>query len=142
MTHLRALRWARIRWLSASLLIVIMSHALVPAGYMPGPDGLMLCPGYGQSTGADVTAMHDMAGMQMSGDAATPADPPKAGHPDFSGMCPFATAAFACSGPPTIAYFARADEAVRYTVQFDQIVVLPRTFQPSPLPRGPPSARA
>jgi hypothetical protein len=65
-----ALRWARNPWLAVLLLAALFGHALIPAGYMPGAGGLVLCPGYAPAavnTGADAIAHDDMPGMDMSG---------------------------------------------------------------------------
>ena len=38
--------------LAALLLVAFFARALVPAGFMPGPDGLILCHGFTPASGA------------------------------------------------------------------------------------------
>jgi len=45
-----------------------VARALVPAGFMPGSGGLILCPAYGPSAGVRHVAMNDdMVGMAHAG---------------------------------------------------------------------------
>ncbi|HVN99959.1 MAG TPA: hypothetical protein VMT49_07950 [Steroidobacteraceae bacterium] len=150
-------RWARNPLLVALLLATFCARALVPAGFMPGPGGLMVCNGHmpaagGASMGGSMAGM-DMAGMDMSGmDMSTMdmgADPshadrttPKrdtAGHEHGgSPPCPFAAAATAMAGTYS------AGNVVSVATEFQSVRIpslpfVPRgTVVPTRLPRGPP----
>lgn len=150
MTNRVAVRLARNPRLAVILLVTLGLRALTPIGYMPGPGGLMLCPGYApiaSTTDADRSDMSgmDMSGMDMSGPAmpmgAVPMDHSgKAPSHDGMGMCPFAAAAtaFTLFHAPAIAAFV---PVVRFEIASE-----PRSFNPpaqvppTRLPRGPPAS--
>ncbi len=125
------------------LVMMLLSRALVPVGYMPGQGGLALCPAY---AAADEPAGHGMAGMHMAGmDMTGMAMPGQhgAGHQGgpagHEGTCTFAAAgtaiAFVHSLPP-VAYLPLAQpESLPPVDRF-----IPRgTIVPTHLPRGPPA---
>lgn len=145
-----AIRWARNPLLAALLLAAFLGRALIPAGFMPGPGGLMLCSGYAPNV---QTNFHDMSGMDMSGmdtsgmdisAAGTAHRDGDAGHggraPDHtrSEICPFAAAAMTM-----VAFNAPVVVVHSYVVSTELIIpappVVPRgTIVPTRLPRGPP----
>jgi len=146
-----AIKWAQNPPLAALLLVAFFSRALIPAGFMPGPGGLVICPGYMPAPGAatpqsmshDMPAMQ-MAGMDMSGmDMAHQAGhPPKdGGSPDHEGssLCPFAAAAMTMvSGH--FATLVSVSHVVTPRIDLPSQPVVPRgTIVPTSLPRGPPS---
>lgn len=151
-----AIKWAQNPALAALLLVAFFSRALIPAGFMPGPGGLVICPGYTPAPGAatpqsmshDMSAMQmagmDMSGMDMSGmDMAHQAGHPAkdGGSPDHEGSspCPFAAAAIAMvSGH--FATLVSVSHVVTPRIELPSQPVVPRgTIAPTSLPRGPPS---
>lgn len=143
-----AIRLARNPMLAALLLVTYFARALVPAGFMPGPGGLMLCPAYGPSVSALHAAMGhdmstaDMSGMDMAGMAHAGGGPVHGTHSqdhDGSSLCPFAAAATTMvSGHTAIASVAVAVETG--AVLLPEPPFVPRgTIVPTRLPRGPPS---
>ncbi len=116
-------------FLNALLATAFLCHAMTPAGFMPGPFGLMLCPDYGASPAAvaemaatHAAAMH-MAGMGMShGDMlAMHADSAAANahheqHAEPAGHNPPAQCVFAAAtggiAPPMTAGVALVETAV------------------------------
>lgn len=77
-------------WLSVVLLAAFFGHGLIPAGFMPGPGGLMLCPGYVRASGM---AGMDMPGMGSSIPAHHGGDGPHSPSRATFALCPFAAAA-------------------------------------------------
>jgi len=132
--------WARRQWLQYLLLVVVFARAVVPTGFMPGPAGLILCPGYGPTSLQAVTHpdVDGMSGMDM---------PHHPGHaPDHGGLpghegasfCPFAAAAtsMGCAGTAVVVAFVHA-VAARFDLP--SLPLVPRgTIVPTRLPRGPP----
>ena len=142
-----AFRLARNPLLTALLLLAFGTHALIPAGYMPGPGGLIVCNGHMPALGASAShAMMGhvhMPGMNMSGVGMPPGDQPakgdgSSGH-DKSTLCPFAAAATSLAGGHAsvlAAVLAPVTQTIRLPVQTH----IPRgTIVPNRLPRGPPS---
>jgi hypothetical protein len=135
-----AIRWARKPWLAALLLIALGSRILVPAGFMPGHGGLVLCTGHGPMT---LTMAYDMAGMDMGSMDMSPhaGIPRQGGHaPDHEsiGICPFAAAAatMAVLEVPSLSLHSRF---VSTDIDFPPQRFIPRgTIVPTRLPRGPP----
>lgn len=133
-----AIQWARNPLLAALLLAVFLGRALIPVGFMPGPYGMVLCPGYAPTAH---TMAHDMSGMDMTTadtahrDAGHGGPAPAHTLPD---ICPFAAASMtmvACNAPIALIH--------SYVVSTDLILpappVVPRgTIVPTRLPRGPP----
>jgi len=127
-------------WFAALLFTAVLCRALIPAGFMPGPDGLVLCSGYasaatgsGQSeTAPDMSGM-DMSGMQMSGHSPS--------H-ESTGVCPFAAALSVVALVhvlPPMALWHRVTTAIVYPPE----KTIPRgTIVPTSLPRGPPTVLA
>ena len=137
-----ALRIARNPWLSVLLLATFFTRAFIPVGYMPGPGGLMLCPGdaaTATSTAMGHAAQDHMPGMDMA-DRSTPMDQGgKAPSHDGMAMCPFAAAATAIAllHAPTVATFAAI---VPFEIKARPEPFIPRTtVSLSRLPRGPPA---
>jgi len=141
-----AIRWARKPWLAALLLVALGSRVLIPAGFMPGPGGLVLCSGHGpmiMSMPSDMAGM-DMGSMDMSGmDTSQPAGiPGHGGHaPDHEsmGICPFAAAAgtMAVLDAPSISVHS---PFVSTDIDLPAQPFIPRgTIVPTRLPRGPPA---
>ena len=148
-----AIKWARNPWLAALLLATFFSRALIPAGFMPGPGGLILCNGFTPASHAvsqtmehDMSAMDmsgmDMAGMDMSGTAH------HGGHPSHDGgsqdhesssLCPFAAAATTMATGHTAAFTVSAAVETGSILLPDQPFVPRGTIVPTRLPRGPPS---
>jgi uncharacterized protein involved in copper resistance len=150
-----AIRWARKPWLAALLLLALGSRLLIPAGFMPGPGGLVLCAGHGpmlmsmpsDMAGMDMSAMDmsgmdmsgmDMSGMDMSQHAGTPGQGGRAPDHESSGVCPFAAAA------TTMAALNVSSLSV-HSPFFSTAIALPPqrfiprgTIVPTQLPRGPP----
>ena len=143
-----AIKWARNPLLAALLLAAFFSRALIPAGFMPGPGGLILCNGFAPAPATASQAMnHDMSAMDMSGmDMAGMAH--AVGHAAHTGgsqdhegssLCPFAAAATAMAGGHTsvysVAIFSESE-----AVQLPEQPLVPRgTIVPTRLPRGPPA---
>lgn len=95
----RLRRSRQLLW-TALVVPVLLLRALLPTGYMPGPGGLMLCPGtvpVQQMPNPDAQmVVMDMSGMDMSGmDAAGLHHHPPAQHhtEGHSEVCPFAAGA-------------------------------------------------
>ena len=143
-----AIKWARNPLLAALLLVTFFARALVPAGFMPGSGGLMLCPAYGPPTGVRHVAMNDdmssmdMSGMDMVGMAHAGGHPAHSdGSPDHEGssLCPFAAAATTMAGGNS-ALFSVAVAVETAPVLLPEQPFVPRgTIVPTRLPRGPPS---
>jgi hypothetical protein len=112
------------------LFAALFSRALIPAGFMPGAGGIVLCSGY-----APVPAM-DMPGMDMSGSADQGAGGPTQRH--GVEFCPYtAVASVMAAGHAaaltTFTPFVPSDGV------FPPEKSLPRgTIVPTSLPRGPP----
>jgi hypothetical protein len=143
-------QWMARRWPTALLVAVLACRALVPAGYMPGMGGLMLCPGYAPVPAT--RAAHDMAGMDMSSmDMAAPgmaamhaghgADhgPAHGSEHALSGQCVFAAAAGMAAVAPA-GMSPLPPELVPTTTAFPPERILPRgRIVPTRLARGPPA---
>jgi hypothetical protein len=118
---------------------MFFTRALIPIGYMPGPAGLMLCPGYALTVSTVDADHHDMSGMHMSGDA-TPLDHGgKAPSHESMGMCPFAATAtaFALLHASAASAFALLPQI---KIKSSSRPFIPcTTVPPSRLPRGPPA---
>jgi len=127
------------------------SRALIPAGFMPGPGGLMICPSYASlpsaaSTGSmshdmpgmDMSAM-DMVGMDMSHDSDQVPDDGGSSRHEGSPLCPFAAAAVPmASSLVTVILAVVHDVTLRIDLPYQ--AVIPRdAIAPTRLPRGPPS---
>jgi len=143
-----AIRLARNPILATLLLLAFFARALVPAGFMPGPDGLILCHGFTPASGAvtqpmahDMSSM-DMAGMDMSGTGHHGDYPFHNGgsrHHAGSLVCPFAAAATTMANGHT-AVLAVSVAAEAGSIQLPDQPFVPRvTIVPTRLPRGPPS---
>ncbi|MGH8208891.1 MAG: hypothetical protein ACREU6_04720 [Steroidobacteraceae bacterium] len=139
--HRIAQRLLRRPWFSVLLLTALLSRALIPTGFMPGPGGVMLCPGYAALPAMSAAAepAMDMSGMDMG----VPAQHSGGTHnsPDHAGMgvCPFAglatLIAMVHAAPAT-----SPSEPVSTATIFPPEKFLPRgTIVPTRLPRGPPS---
>jgi hypothetical protein len=113
------------------LFAALLSRALIPLGFMPGPGGIVLCSGY-----APVPAM---PGMDMSGKADhADATAPSRRHEGVQ-ICLFSAVArvMAVGHAPALAAFPLF---VSSTTVFPQEKSIPRgTIVPTSLPRGPPS---
>lgn len=134
------------RYLWTALVVpVLLLRVLIPAGYMPAPGGLMLCPGAGSSFAAgsapamDMSGM-DMAAMDMSGATTADHDPgAPAGPASHGDSCPFA-AALAGYAPPSAGYLVAAP----VLLSLSQDVLHPSGFLARSIdrtqgPRGPPT---
>ena len=139
------------RWLLALLLAAVAMRAIVPAGFMPGAGGIILCPGYAagaQSAGSSAVDS-DMSGMDMSA-----MDSPETGMPDsgdsphrtphgpmHAGMavCPFAAAASLQAAPPFL-HPLILQLATIGVVRLPDRLPLRHFFELISLPRGPPRA--
>ena len=143
---------ARNPLLAALLLVTFFARALVPAGFMPGPGGLIVCNGYMPAPEAGSPAMmHDMSMADMSGmDMAGMDMPGMAHHGDRtphhggstdheSSVCPFAAAATTMAGNHA-AVFTASVAADTGALPIPEQRFIPRgTIVPTRLPRGPPS---
>jgi hypothetical protein len=130
---------ARNPWLAGLLLVMFFAHALIPIGYMPGPGGVILCPGYGPTASAGHADHDDMSGMDMSGTAKPIHHGGKATSNDGMGMCPFAATAttFALGHAPTATAFALVLQA---EIKRGAEPSIPHSaVPPTRLPRGPPA---
>jgi hypothetical protein len=138
--------------LAALLLVTFFARALIPAGFMPGPGGLILCHGFtpashavSQAMDQDMSSMDmsgvDMAGMDMAGMAH------HGGHHSHDGggqdhesssLCPFAAAATTmATGHAAVFTVSAAVETG--SIQLPDQPFVPRgTIVPTRLPRGPP----
>jgi hypothetical protein len=133
-----ALRLARNPWLAGLLLVMFVTRALIPIGYMPGPDGLMLCPGYAPAVLASAANHHAMSDMDKS-DAAKPMDHGGKAPAHDMEMCPFAATvtAFALLHAPATTAFALV---VQGEIKLGaQLFIRPARVPPTRLPRGPPA---
>lgn len=136
-----ALRWARTPWLRSLLLIALLARSLSPAGFMPGPGGLMLCPGYApvMSESEDM----NMPGMDMSDHAGPPSTARHSPDQPPSSFCPFAAAASATSplaSEPAALLVITFTGVLTHRIDPPPEPVRPhRTIVPTRLPRGPPS---
>lgn len=144
------IRWTQNRVLAVLLLLGFVSYALIPAGFMPGPGGLMICTGAAPAAASQATQTMnddmsdmDMADMDMAGmDMAHHGTPPKRGgspgHERLS-VCPFAAAATSmASGHVAIAI--AVPPAIARQIDFPFLPFVPRgTVVPTRLPRGPPA---
>ena len=137
-----AIRWVRNPWLAVLLLGAIFTRALIPVGFMPGPGGLVLCPGYAPTNfgaGAASTAQHDMPGMDMSGHDMGMDHSGKAPAHASMGGCVFAAAGTA------LAFFHTPGPALITPVVSLEKIFAPQPFvprtavAPTRLPRGPPA---
>ncbi len=151
MKNRTAIKWAQNPALAALLLVAFFSRALIPAGYMPGPGGLIICHGgmpapaaiASQGMSHDMSDM-DMSGMDMSGmDMSQHADQQsKTGSlPDHegSGFCPFAAAATPMASWHVVTLLSVID-VITPRVNLPPQPFVPRgTIVPTSLPRGPPS---
>ena len=145
MKNRTAIKWAQNPALAALLLVAFLSRALIPAGFMPGAGGLVVCHGYTPAPGT-MTAhrmSHDMAGMDMSGMDMSQhtGQPSKTGglpaH-EGSGVCSFAAAA-ATMASGHVAALASVIHVVTPRIDLPPQPFVPRgTIVPTRLPRGPP----
>jgi hypothetical protein len=119
------------------LFAALLSRALIPLGFMPGPGGIVLCSGYAPVEHS-MPAMQ-MPGMDMSGktdqaDATAPSQRHEAVQ-----ICLFsAVARLMAVGPaPALAVFPLFDSS---TTVFPPEKLIPRgRIVPTSLPRGPPA---
>ena len=151
-----AIRWARTPWLAVLLLVTFFARALVPAGFMPGPGGLMVCSGYApvaagpaahqmphdmsgmDMAGMDMSSM-DMSGMAMSGDSGSLGHGGHGSDHEGMGICPFAAAATTMSAPHAVSAVTFA-QLIPAAIEPPPQEFIPRgTIVPTRLPRGPPS---
>jgi len=126
--------------------VALGSRLLIPAGFMPGPGGLVLCTGHGpmimsmpsDMAGMDMSAM-DMSGMDTSQHAGTLGQRGHVPDHESSGVCPFAAAA------ATIAAMDVPSLSVHSPFVSSDIASAPQPFiprgtiVPTRLPRGPPA---
>ncbi len=148
-------QWMARRWPTALLVAALACRALVPAGYMPGMGGLMLCPGYAPAPAVHAVAHADLGGMDMPGmDMTAMAGMSMAamhagqapGHADghggehsLSGQCVFAAAAGMAAVAPA-GLSPLPPELVPTTTAFPPERILPRgRIVPTRLARGPPA---
>jgi hypothetical protein len=128
-----AQRWLDRPWFTALLFAALLSRALIPLGFMPGPGGIVLCSGY-----APVPAM-DMPGMDMSAKADhADATAPSQRHEGVQ-ICLFSAVArvMAAGHAPLLAVFPLFDSS---TTVFPPEKSIPRgRIVPTSLPRGPPA---
>ena len=140
-------RWLNRPWFAALLLITLVARGLMPTGFMPGPGGIMLCPGYAPvlSAAADRPGMDDMAGMPMDG--MDMAHMHAAGHGRHGGQSPLHEGMSACpyAGAASGAWLPHEPLAIQpvqataATVLFPPEQIIPRApIAPTRLPRGPP----
>lgn len=144
-------KWAQDRCLLALLLAALAVRAVIPAGFMPGAGGVMLCPGYAPSTvSAGIAAGEsDMSGMDMPGMESPETGPPDSGSaphrtphgPTHAGMavCPFAAAASLQAAPPLLNPLILHLMTIRVVVLPDWVPIQD-FFELISLPRGPPRA--
>lgn len=127
------------RQLLLILLIAFSARALIPTGFMPGPGGVILCPG---QMPASASIPQSMAGMDMVGMTHHPEHPSHLGGSTVhvsSSLCAFAAAATTMASGHTAALFsppAVESGAVKIPVQS---FVPSGTIVPTPFPRGPPT---
>ena len=142
-----ARKWLQRPWFAALLLITLVARGLMPTGFMPGPGGVMLCPGYAPvlSAADNRAGMDEMAGMPMDGMDMAHMDSAGQGHhgrqsPLHEGMCacPYAGAA-AGVGLVNAPFAMLASQLVSTALFFPPEKLIPRgTIVPTRLPRGPP----
>ena len=141
MRNKTAIKWARNPLLAALLLVAFCIHAMIPAGFMPGPGGLILCYGHSDSD------MRSMAGMDMAGmDSSSPSAPHLSHHhgggaPEHgrSTECPFAASA-ASLAACLFALLLFAFALVRQSTSLPPEPIPRRSpVVPTRLPRGPPA---
>jgi hypothetical protein len=134
-------RWPRNRWLVSWLVAAFLSHALIATGFMPGPGGLMLCPGVAGIGTAGIPAT-DMSAMDMPGMDMSHMDMSQGGGDRTSshahGACPFAIAAAGYAPPPQPASTQLAVVPHSGPVRFEQSSIPRKAIVPTSLPRGPP----
>lgn len=123
-------------WLSVVLLATFLCHGLIPAGFMPGRGGLIVCPGYLPASGM---AGMDMLGMSSSIPARhTGNGPHSPGHAAF-GICPFAAAVALLAMVPAAPTVVMVEQIFVVNI-FPPEEFRPRgMFVPANLPRGPPN---
>ena len=148
MKNRTAIRWVQNPLWTALLLAAFCSRALIPAGFMPGPGGLIICPGHtpDAATTHNMSAMDmsgmDMSDMDMSGIAHHGGQPSTDGGPqdhEGSSLCPFAAAATTmASGHSAVLVTVVAVESGSVQLP-DQPFVPSGTSVPTRLPRGPPA---
>lgn len=149
MRNRTAIKWARNPLLAVLLLVAFCAHALIPAGFMPGPGGLTICYGHRASTRVSTpqAAAHEtpqMAGMDMAGMSkshSTAHSSGGAGAPEHQGSapCPFAAAATSmaiCILVVLIFSFALVHQQIPLPAE---PVFRRGTIVPTRLPRGPPA---
>jgi hypothetical protein len=134
---------ARNPWLAALLLVTFFARALIPAGFMPGPGGLILCHGFTPASHTASQAMdHDMSSMDMSGMAHHGGHPSHDGggqNHESSSLCPFAAAATTMATGHS-AVFTLSAAVETGSIQLPDPPFVPRgTIVPTRLPRGPPA---
>ena len=145
-----AFRWARTPWLQWVLLIALLARSTIPAGFMPGHGGLMLCSGYtpvaSESVAKPIAQAMAMSGMTMSGmdmfgHAESTSRPGHSPNHEPSCLCPFAAVAAAtslASEPSTL--LVAFTGILTHRIDFPSEPFRPRgTIVPTRLPRGPPS---
>lgn len=144
-------RWLKNPWFAALLLTALFSRALIPAGFMPGPGGLVICSGYTSVQGAIATqdTSHEMPAMEMAGmDMSKIGLTHQAGHPSKDGgqpdhegssLCPFAAAATSMASGYTPVLVAVVHTVVPRIDLPSQPFVPRGTIVPTRLPRGPPT---
>ena len=151
MKNRTAHRWLKNPWFAALLLTALFSRALIPAGFMPGQGGLVICNGYTSVRGGIATQdiSHEMPAMEMAGmDMSGMGLAHQAGHlskdgggPDHEGssLCPFAAAATSMASSYTPVRVAIVHTVVP-RIDFPAQPFVPRgTIVPTRLPRGPPT---
>jgi hypothetical protein len=149
-------RWLENPWFAALLLTAIFSRALIPAGFMPGHGGLVICQGYAPARSSLATQGidHEMSAMQMAGTDMSGMDMSKmgfahqGGHPskhgdsrdhEGSSLCPFAAAATTIASGHTAIHVAVVHTVVPRIDLPSQPFVPRGTIVPTRLPRGPPT---
>jgi hypothetical protein len=141
-----AISWARHPLTAMLLLVAFCTRALIPAGFMPGPGGLIVCPADLPARNAPHMMQHDMStmdmsSMDMSGMAGAGQHAHHGNSPEHeaSTLCPFAFAAGTVASIHVVA-LALIVSSNSEPVQFPLHSYIPRgTIVPSLLPRGPPS---
>lgn len=135
--HPVAIQWARQPLLAALLLVTFLSRALIPTGFMPGHDGLILCHGMDTTPSGTLPDMSmDMSGMAHDANHAS-RHGSSSGHEGGS-VCPFAAAVTAMASGQAIAPLASAIGDGNVLPVPDSQVVPSGTIVPTRLPRGPP----
>ena len=141
-----AQHWLNRPWFTALLFAALLSRALIPLGFMPGPGGIVLCSGYapvptmpyGSAADHGMPGM-DMPGMDMSGNADhADAKAPSQRHEGVE-ICLFSAVArmMAVGHAPPLAAFPLFDFS---TTVFPPEKSIPRgRIVPTSLPRGPPA---